>query len=558
MSKEPPSKSTAQPYTTLISSVIHLSHSLLTSIYFRFRYASQLKSPTHSHEERRLRTEELNRKNAQQNEIDRIESGGTNRSHVLSVHRSPESQRSLRETQIDSDDAEDITIAISDMQRPLSHTSTATTRSARDEANSLGVDNLSKSSYSIGQSSIEEIITPKSGATTADNLEVESEAIDTSLEHIQNENNEKLIIAVETNVAGTGEGIDTVDCAEKTAELIIQTQPELLLDSPCITIQKACEVDYNEPRSESESMSITSTEESSEYQAMRENTAKTITVPIGDQKVINKPIPKIRPAILSRRNKIAPGKTYSSSASLVPTHKAGTFPPSLRKFDKPREASNSCLNQLDSPNWETTMNGLQNFVRLIRHHPEAVELNIHAYCVAIAKQVRNLRSQVSRSACQASAEFFETHAKHLEQESEDLAFQLFNRTADTNKFLRADAYRALVAMCDNLPPGKVIQLLLTRGATHPNAVVRTTTANLCNRIVSRLGYDRVFTMHREYRDKLILAGAHFLMEGSLDTRNNAKALFKQLSAHPHYSRVLQEVIPQRIYRNIEKALKSIK
>lgn len=91
-----------------------------------------------------------------------------------------------------------------------------------------------------------------------------------------------------------------------------------------------------------------------------------------------------------------------------------------------------------------------------------------------------------------------------------------------------------------------------------NKIVRCCAANLLSRMVSRLGADKVFTMHRESRDKLILAGANFLMEGSLDTRNNAKALFKQLSSHPHYNRTLMDVIPQRIYRNIEKALRSIK
>lgn len=136
--------------------------------------------------------------------------------------------------------------------------------------------------------------------------------------------------------------------------------------------------------------------------------------------------------------------------------------------------------------------------------------------------------------------------------------QLFNRSADTNKFLRADAFRALAAMCDNLSAFKVIQLTLTRGATHQNSAVRTTTANLCSRIVGRLGCEKIFAMNREFRDKLILAGANFLMEGSLDTRNNAKALFKQLSVHPQYNRTLLEVIPPQTYRNIEKALRSIK
>lgn len=113
-------------------------------------------------------------------------------------------------------------------------------------------------------------------------------------------------------------------------------------------------------------------------------------------------------------------------------------------------------------------------------------------------------------------------------------------------------------MCDNLPAQKVIQTILTRGAAHQNAIVRTMAANLCSRIVGRLGCDKIYAMNREHRDKLILANANFLMEGSLDTRNNAKAFFKQMSTHPHYNRVLLDVIPSRIYRNIEKALKSIK
>lgn len=269
---------------------------------------------------------------------------------------------------------------------------------------------------------------------------------------------------------------------------------------------------------------------------------------------------KFHPSFLTRKRKVAAIKPSPLATHSSPPKPKSTemFPKTLHHFEKAREASNTCLAQLDSPNWESVINGLQSFVRLIRHHPEIVEANIHAYCIALSKQVKNLRSQVSRSACQASAEFFESHAKHLEQESDDLATQLFNRTADTNKFLRADAINALNSMCDNLSVPKVIQTIILRGATHQNAIVRAAAAALCSRIVLRLGCDRVFAMNREYRDKLILAGANLLMEGSLETRNNAKTMFKQLSIHPSYNRVLLDVIPQRIYRNIEKSLKSIK
>lgn len=314
-------------------------------------------------------------------------------------------------------------------------------------------------------------------------------------------------------------------------------------------------------RNEYDSGSLTSEESSDQISQNNETYDKESSIL---EEEIAKPIEKRkRPPMLLRRNRVSDIKIGAAATSTVHAIQKAKAQDLLsvvvlRRFDKPREGLNNCLSQLDSPNWETTMNGLQNFVRLIRFHSELVETNIHTLCVALCKHVRNLRSQVSRSACQACGEFFVTHSKYLEQEIDDLATTLLNRTADTNKFLRADAAKALNAMCDHMPAHKTIQAVVTRGATHPNAIVRTASANLCNRIIDRLGCDKIFTMHRDSRDKLILAGANFMMEGSLETRNHAKLMFRKFSDHPLYSKTILEVIPTRTYRNIEKTLKSIK
>lgn len=285
-------------------------------------------------------------------------------------------------------------------------------------------------------------------------------------------------------------------------------------------------------------------------------------IPTEIKPLTKSPVRKYK-AIPFRSKKVAPIKT-PSPANVTPTStKSKTssneiYSSGLRKFDRPREALGVCVNQLESSSWEVTMTGLQGFVRLIRHHPELVETNIHLLTVNLAKQVKNLRSQVARAACQAAGEYFITHRKALELESEDLVASLLNRTADTNKFLRADAGRALEAMCDHLSPTKVINIISFRGAVHPNAIVRTTTAKLFNRLVSRIGCDKVFSMNKEFRDKLILNGANLLQEGSLDTRNYTKDMFKQLSMHNSFNKVLLDVIPARTYRNIEKTLKNIR
>lgn len=272
---------------------------------------------------------------------------------------------------------------------------------------------------------------------------------------------------------------------------------------------------------------------------------------------------------LKRSHKVTPVKnpmpnihqpSTMMATSMIRTHKVSNslFPLTLRRFERPRDAIQVCLNQLDSNSWENVMDGLQIFVRLIRHHPEYVDTQIHLMTIALAKHVKNLRSQVSRAACAAASEFFMTNAKSLDADAEELAAALLNRTADTNKFLRGDALRALESMCDALPASKVILILTFRGAVHQNAAVRCTTARLLNQVVFRIGCDKVFNMHKEIRDRLIMTGANLLMEGSLETRNYTKELFKQLSIHTHYQKLLLDVIPPSTYRNIEKALKSIR
>lgn len=273
-----------------------------------------------------------------------------------------------------------------------------------------------------------------------------------------------------------------------------------------------------------------------------------------------------RPPVLMRKRKVSPTKSLTNltaTSNVQGKNKNSTqqslYPKSLAPFDKPRESLQQCHQLLESTNWEETMTGLQSFVRFMRHHPDIIESQLHVFCMALSKHIKNLRSQVSRASCQAASELFERKAKLVETEAEDLTMSLLNRTADTNKFLRCDAMQALESMCDHLPPNKVFHVMVSRGATHQNAVVRSAAAKLCARTVERIGYERVYSgLSKDLRDRMFLMSANLLMEGSLETRNHAKAIFKMLSAHPTYNRTLLEVIPTKTFRNIEKTLKSIR
>ncbi|EDW11009.2 LOW QUALITY PROTEIN: uncharacterized protein Dmoj_GI16147 [Drosophila mojavensis] len=233
------------------------------------------------------------------------------------------------------------------------------------------------------------------------------------------------------------------------------------------------------------------------------------------------------------------------------------FPPTMSSFEKPREALLKTFDQLDSNNWEVNITGLKSMVRLIRYHADFLDSHMHMTCIQLTRSVRNLRSQVARAACQVATELYTLKFKSLELECDDLVCALLHRTADTNRFLRADATRALESMVDHVQPAKVLNILAAKGAQHQNAVVRTTTAKLMFRLVERLGCDRIYSMGRENRDKFFTVGANLLLEGSLETRSYAKSLFRALSEHASYQRLLLEVIPPRIYRNVEKTLRSI-
>jgi hypothetical protein len=52
------------------------------------------------------------------------------------------------------------------------------------------------------------------------------------------------------------------------------------------------------------------------------------------------------------------------------------------------------------------MQGLELLVRLMRHHPETINSQLHHVVLALRELVCNSRSQVAEAACQAAAELF--------------------------------------------------------------------------------------------------------------------------------------------------------
>lgn len=100
--------------------------------------------------------------------------------------------------------------------------------------------------------------------------------------------------------------------------------------------------------------------------------------------------------------------------SSIPTKVPTMFPDTLRGYPKPREGFSEVVSNLESPEWEQSVRGLQGLVRLVRHHQDTVEGQLHTICVLLARHIKNLRSQVARAACLTASEMFNSHKRTLE------------------------------------------------------------------------------------------------------------------------------------------------
>lgn len=226
--------------------------------------------------------------------------------------------------------------------------------------------------------------------------------------------------------------------------------------------------------------------------------------------------------------------------------------------DKCKPIVQQCFNQLESKDWEITMKGLKTLSQLAEQHPEYLDINIGGTVGRLlGRHIRSLRSQVARAACIAAGDIFTSQIRGIDQDIDDIAGPLLHRTADTNRFLRADSNAALDRMVESLPPHKIIGIIVHRGANHQNAIVRGATARLLSSIVDRIGAEHAMILPREVRDKLIGSGAKLLMDGNLDARNHAKKMFRHLAHCEGFRKALTDTVPETTLRHIDKTLKSL-
>ncbi|KFU92285.1 Protein FAM179B, partial [Chaetura pelagica] len=153
-------------------------------------------------------------------------------------------------------------------------------------------------------------------------------------------------------------------------------------------------------------------------------------------------------------------KDWTSSV----THSPEILDPSeLQPFAKPETALEEALLLVADDDWEKKIQGLNSVRSLSASHAAVLTANLHETCLAVAQEVKNLRSGVSRAAVVCLGDLFTYLKKSMDQELDNTVKVLLHKAGESNTFIREEVDKALNAMVNNVTPARALCSLINGG-----------------------------------------------------------------------------------------------
>ncbi|KAM6335984.1 TOG array regulator of axonemal microtubules protein 1-like [Podargus strigoides] len=107
-------------------------------------------------------------------------------------------------------------------------------------------------------------------------------------------------------------------------------------------------------------------------------------------------------------------------------------PSELQPFSKPEEALTEALALLAEENWEKKIEGLNFVRRLSAYHATVLTAELHEISLAVAQEVKNLRSGVSRAAVVCLGDLFTCLKKSMDSELDNAVKVLLHKAGEAN------------------------------------------------------------------------------------------------------------------------------
>ncbi|XP_050831476.1 TOG array regulator of axonemal microtubules protein 1 isoform X2 [Serinus canaria] len=233
-------------------------------------------------------------------------------------------------------------------------------------------------------------------------------------------------------------------------------------------------------------------------------------------------------------------------------------PAELLPFPRPEPALAEALALLADHDWEKKIEGL-NFVRcLSAYHAPILTAKLHETTLAVAQEVKNLRSGVSRAAVVCLGDLFTHLKKSMDQEVDNAVKVLLHKAGESNTFIREEVDKALKAMVNNVTPARALCSLINGGQSHLHSAVRRCTAQHLGDIVERLGPERVLAGGRPVAERLLPAIARFAQDSSQQTRYYGRRMLFSMMAHPDLDKILEKFVPPRDLPYIKETVGSLR
>ncbi|XP_061213726.1 TOG array regulator of axonemal microtubules protein 1-like [Neopsephotus bourkii] len=230
----------------------------------------------------------------------------------------------------------------------------------------------------------------------------------------------------------------------------------------------------------------------------------------------------------------------------------------LGPFSKLETALTEALTLLANDDWEKKIEGLNIIRCLSAYHATTLSAKLHETSMAVAQEVKNLRSGVSRAAVICLGDLFTYLKKSMDQELDYTVKILLHKAGESNTFIREEVDKALKAMVNNVTPARALSSLIDGGQSHLNSAVRRCTAQHLSDTVERMGPDRILSGAKVAADRLFPAIVRFTQDSSQQTRYYGRKMLFSMMTHPDFDKTIEKYVLTKDLPHIREAITNLR
>ncbi|NXI95775.1 TGRM2 protein, partial [Psophia crepitans] len=226
----------------------------------------------------------------------------------------------------------------------------------------------------------------------------------------------------------------------------------------------------------------------------------------------------------------------------------------VRPLPHPQQELLNALAWLSSDDWEQRAKGLFIIRRLAICNSEVLLSRLHNVCLAVTKEVNNLRSKVSRFAMATLGDLFRTLKKDMDHEVDMIAQVLLQKMGDTNEFIQKRANQSLMIMVESVTPARAMTALMASGIQHRHVLVRKSAAEHLLTTVEQIGAEKLLASTRFNTEVLVRTLVKLAQDCHQDTRNYGQKMLNILMSHQTFAKYLKQ-FPSRDLEDVMAKIK---